>query len=103
MAWKTIMRADDLWGGEMVGVRIEGRALLLVNVDGQVRAYEDRCLHLGMPLSRGKLSGPVLVCSAHRWEYDVCTGRGINPEGITLRSFAVQIADGAILVDVDGG
>ena len=96
------MRAEDLWGGEMVGVQIDGQPVLLVNLNGEVHAYEDRCLHRAMPLSRGKLSGTVLVCGAHRWEYDLCTGHGINPAGIALRSFAVQIADGAILVDVDG-
>jgi toluene monooxygenase system ferredoxin subunit len=87
----------------MIGLRIDGRPVLLVNVGGEVRAYDDRCLHRGLPLSQGKLTGHVLVCGAHQWAYDACTGHGVNPSGMALRSYPVRIADGDILVGLDGG
>jgi toluene monooxygenase system ferredoxin subunit len=102
MTFKPALRQDDLWIGEMTSVSIEGRPVLLVNVDGNVCAYEDRCRHLGRPLSDGKLAGNRLICTAHAWEYDACTGRGINPDNMALRRYAVRIAAGEILVDVDG-
>ena len=102
VAWRRVMRAEDLWGGEMIGVCVDGRPVLLVNLEGVVRAYEDRCAHLAMPLSRGKLSGNVLVCGSHAWEYDACTGRGVNPAGIALRCYGVRIDDGNILVSLRG-
>ena len=101
MPFKTTLRQDDLWIGEMIGLEVEGRRVLLVNVEGEVCAYEDRCLHRSLPLSLGRLAGNRLVCGAHGWEYDVCTGQGLNPTGVALRRYPVRIADGDILVDVD--
>jgi len=101
MTFKPALRQDDLWVGEMTGVKVEGRPVLLVNVGGMVCAYQDRCRHLARPLSLGTLSGNRLICAAHAWEYDACTGRGLNPAGVALRRYAVRIAAGEILVDLD--
>jgi toluene monooxygenase system ferredoxin subunit len=93
--------ADDLWRGEMRAIRVGQRPVLLVNVEGCVRAYEDRCAHQGIALSAGRLNGCVLTCSAHDWQYDVCTGRGINPSSAALKPYPVEVQDGRILVCFD--
>jgi toluene monooxygenase system ferredoxin subunit len=102
VSFRPALREDALWIGEMAGVKVDGRAVLLVNVEGTVCAYEDRCLHRAWPLSLGKLAGGRLVCAAHEWEYDACTGRGINPGGVALRRYDVQVVAGQILVDISG-
>src|SRR5262245_35085257 len=99
--FRPAIRLDDLWSGEMTSVLVAGRRVLLVNVDGDVAAFEDRCLHKGVPLSNGTLAGRILTCSAHEWAYDVTTGCGINPASICLRRFPVLVADGVIQVDVE--
>ncbi len=101
MICRTALRKDDLWVGEMVGVDVDGRRVLIVNVDGNICAYEDRCLHKALRLSQGKLVGTRLLCRAHLWEYDVCTGEGINPSGIALRRYGVHFDEGEILVTID--
>jgi len=102
MAFLAVMREEELWTGEKVGVEVAGQKLLLINVDGVVRAFEDRCAHQGWPLSRGTLAGRELTCALHRWRYDACTGIGLNPAGVALRSYPVAILDGEISVDLDG-
>jgi toluene monooxygenase system ferredoxin subunit len=99
---KRALREEELWIGEMVGLKVEGRPVLLVNVEGTVCAYEDRCLHRAWPLSLGKLAGNRLVCAAHEWEYDACTGRGLNPDGVALRRYDVEVVAGEIFVDLGG-
>ena len=101
MTFKVVLREEELWIGEMTGLEVEGRPVVLVNVEGTVCAYEDRCRHLARPLSQGRLTGDRLVCAAHAWEYDACSGRGINPDGVALRRYPVRIAGGEILVDLD--
>jgi len=103
MALRVVLREEELWSGEKVGVEIEGRKLLLVNVDGVVRAFEDRCAHQSWPLSRGSLESRELTCALHRWRYDACTGLGVNPTGVALRCYRVAVVDGQITVDLDGG
>jgi len=102
MTFRRALGEAELWTGESVGVEVEGRKILLCNVDGRVSAFDDRCAHQGWPLSRGTLVAAELTCALHGWRYDACTGAGVNPRGVALRAYPVRIADGDILVDVDG-
>ena len=36
MGWRAVLREEELWIGEKLGLEIEGRKLLLVNVEGAV-------------------------------------------------------------------
>jgi toluene monooxygenase system ferredoxin subunit len=100
MAFQKVATLGDFWSGEMRGLVVAGRKVLLINLDGIIYAYEDKCAHLGVPLSDGHLRGAHLTCRAHQWEYDLCTGKGCNPATARLRAFAVQVHHGDILVDV---
>lgn len=91
---------DDLWEGELAPAVVGGVPVVLIRTAAGVQAYEDRCAHLGVRLSEGTLDGRVLTCRAHHWQYDVVTGRGVNPQSACLSRFAVEIRDGAIYVDV---
>ncbi|MET0594776.1 MAG: Rieske 2Fe-2S domain-containing protein [Polyangiaceae bacterium] len=102
MSFDEAASLDDLWIGEKLGVVVRGKPVLLVNVDGNVCAFENRCRHKGVPLSDGKLEGHVLTCAVHGWVYDARTGAGINPESVALPRFPVRIEGNAILIDVEG-
>ena len=101
MAFRKVANLEELWDGEMAALEIDGRIVLLVHVDGGIHAYADSCPHLGTRLSQGSLRSKVLACATHGWEFDVCTGQGINPKTACLESFAVKVESGDILIDVD--
>jgi len=101
MAFQKVATLDELWEGEMIALEIEEHVVLLVNVQGTIRAYADSCPHLRTRLSKGSLRRNVLICSTHGWEFDVNTGQGINPETACLESFAVKVEDGDIFLDLD--
>lgn len=90
--------ADDLWAGEMEAFDVGDAEVLLVNVDGEFRAYDAICPHQSVPLVEGTLEGGVLTCRAHQWSFDACTGRGLNPCGEQLRTYPIRIVDGKVLV-----
>ena len=94
-----VARLSDLWSGELTGVVAGGTKLLLIRLGDRVYAYEDRCSHLGLKLSEGRLDGSVLTCRGHEWQYDVTTGCGINPASACLRAFPVSIVNGEVWVD----
>jgi toluene monooxygenase system ferredoxin subunit len=96
--WTFALELAELWDGEMTGVRVADRDVLLVNVGGVVHAYEDRCPHASAKLSEGELSATTLRCGSHHWEFDVASGAGINPRNCRLRTFEVQVVDGAVFV-----
>ena len=85
----------------MVGLNVNGSHILLVNVDDHIHAYADACPHQKSRLSEGGLMGKTLRCARHHWEFDVCTGQGINPRNACLKAFPVSIESRDILLDVD--
>jgi toluene monooxygenase system ferredoxin subunit len=100
MAFQKIAKVADLWSGEMMALECEGQPVLLVNLEGAIRAYADSCPHLRTRLSEGSLLGNVLVCSAHGWQFDALTGEGVNPRTACLKSFAIQLENEDILLDI---
>jgi toluene monooxygenase system ferredoxin subunit len=101
VSFVEVLAESELWIGEMRPVRVAGRRLLLLRTERGVHAYEDRCPHLGHPLSRGTLDGSTLTCSAHEFRFDADSGRGRNPENLQLTAVEVACRHGKILIDVD--
>jgi toluene monooxygenase system ferredoxin subunit len=101
VTFRKVASLDDLWSGEMLGLEVGGNSILLVNVDDHVYAYADACPHQKSRLSEGILMEKTLRCARHHWEFDVCTGRGINPQNACLKAFPVSIESRDILLDLD--
>ncbi|HVZ35637.1 MAG TPA: Rieske 2Fe-2S domain-containing protein [Polyangiaceae bacterium] len=101
MSFREVCRDDELWVGELKPAVVAGVAVILVRTDAGVFVYRDRCPHLGVPLSQGKLEGCALTCAAHHFQYDVHSGRGINPRGLALIAYPVLRNAGIISVDVE--
>jgi toluene monooxygenase system ferredoxin subunit len=96
------MPAADLWAGELTGVRLGEKKIVLVNVGGEIRAFADRCPHLGFQLSEGDIEGRTLTCANHGWEFDALTGRGTNPGNCQLTVFDTRVRDGQIEILAPG-
>jgi toluene monooxygenase system ferredoxin subunit len=102
-AFERAALVDELWDGEMAARTVGGRKVLLVRLGDAIRAYEDRCVHLGVALSEGQLDDRVITCSAHHYQYDALTGQGVNPRAACLTRFPVRVEGGAIWVDPAAG
>ena len=102
MTRAAVLRESELWVGEMRGLVVEGRRLLLVRTEEAICVYEDRCAHLGLPLSAGKLENGVITCPHHRYAYDARTGRGINPGNVALKPLASCVRGQDIEVELGG-
>jgi toluene monooxygenase system ferredoxin subunit len=98
LTWTPVMDFDELWEGDLTGVQVNRTNVLLLNVDGEVRAYLNRCPHQAWPLEEGDLDGRELTCANHHWVFDAVSGKGINPEDCELTAFPVKIEDGTIWV-----
>ncbi len=92
--------ADDLAEGEMVGVEIGGRQVLLARVNGEIRAIENVCPHRQFPLHRGSIDGYTVTCSYHGGQFDLRTGECVKHPTITVpsESFRVEVlSDGSLV------
>ena len=102
MSFRKVASLDDLWSGEMIGLEVDGNCILLINLDDHIYAYADACPHQKSRLSEGTLMGKTLCCARHHWEFDVCSGHGVNPQNACLSMFPVAFEKRDILVDLDG-
>jgi toluene monooxygenase system ferredoxin subunit len=100
MARHEVAKLGELWDGEMRGVLVDGRHLLLVKLDGCMHAYADRCPHLGTKLSTGTFEDGVITCAAHCFEFDARTGAGVNPRNARLHIYAVAVEGDDVLVEL---
>ena len=100
MSLVEAMPESELWIGELRQVRLQGGRVLLLRTDAGIFAYEDRCPHLGLPLSSGTLDGHTLICAAHQFQFDATTGQGINPGCLRLRAYPVECQAGVICVEL---
>ena len=48
--------------------------LLVIHHDGQVKAVDNRCPHLGFPLDQGSIQDGILTCHWHHARFDVSSG-----------------------------
>lgn len=103
---------------------IAGREIGLARQGGEVRAYENSCLHQGGPVCDGRVVGKVetilaadkttrgerfsdteihIVCPWHGYEYDLLTGRCAADAELRLRSFPVSVVGGEVYVHIADG
>ena len=97
-----LLDLDELWIFEGRAFRIGRHRLFVLRLPDRVRCYEDRCPHLGFPLSEGHIEGNVLVCAAHGWVFDLESGLGLNPRNCRLRTYPLCIEAGKVVVELEG-
>jgi len=75
----------------MKKISVQGKEILIVNVNGSFYAIENACTHEWGALSAGTLEGNVVTCPRHKSKFDVTTGKVVSPPKMIL--FHPKIAD----------
>ena len=98
--WIQIARLDECPAGTALERVAEERMIALYNVEGAIYALDGVCPHQGGPLGKGALSGCIVTCPWHGWQFDVRSGQHqLNPRNLQPR-FAVRVEEDWILVDL---
>ncbi len=102
--FEQVAKLADLPPGEITAVEVDGKSILLVNVDNEVYAFWNVCpVDDRSPLDGGRLAGTALVCPWHNCAYDARSGRRVDdrPQDPGLAVLPVAIRDGAVEVAVN--
>jgi nitrite reductase/ring-hydroxylating ferredoxin subunit len=97
-------------------VQAGGREVGVLRWKDRFYAVHNRCPHQKGPLCLGVVSGrlgslrpgsmdvdeenPVIACPWHGWEFDLRRGRALWEEGYAVKTVAVQVVDGRVLLEV---
>jgi nitrite reductase (NADH) small subunit len=101
MRWVKAARLEEVPPGTGRAVEIEGRPIALFNVEGTIHALDGLCPHQGGPLGEGTLSGNVVMCPWHFWEFDVVKGHAPDLPDAVIRKYPVTLRDGDILLEIE--
>ncbi len=95
-------KTSDIPPGKMLKVSVDGRDVLVANIDGEYCATDDSCTHSGSSLSEGKLDGCVITCGWHAAEFDCKTGKLVKfPAKIRdLTSYNVVVESDSVFVEL---
>jgi 3-phenylpropionate/trans-cinnamate dioxygenase ferredoxin subunit len=92
----------ELERGKMKQINVDGRRLLLANVDGHFYVVDDTCSHEDASLAKGSLKGELLKCPLHGSRFNVRTGEVLeDPAEENLRTYPVRVEGSSILIQIE--
>ena len=85
-------------------VQVDGTDILVVNIDGDIRALQGICSHEYFELDKGFLTGDTLTCALHLSRFDLETGEALDPPAeLPLAVYPVVVEDGRVVIEVPDG
>lgn len=102
MGFVKVASAKALVAGKMVGAEVDGKPILVANVDGKYYAIGDKCTHRGCKISGGTLKeNGVVECPCHGSNFDVKTGNVVKgPAKTPELAFKVKVEKDDVLVEI---
>ncbi|MFB6352787.1 MAG: Rieske (2Fe-2S) protein [Halobacteriales archaeon] len=82
-------------------VRAGGHAIGLFHHEGTFYATDNRCPHMGFPLTDGTVEDGVLTCPWHHARFELSCGDTFDPFADDVRTYPVEVRDGSVYVDPD--
>jgi len=95
-------KASDIPPGKLQKVSVDGKEIVVANIDGNYFAMDDTCTHQGASLSDGKLEGSTVTCDWHGAQFDCKSGKLAKfPAKINdLKSYNVVVESDDVFIEV---
>jgi nitrite reductase/ring-hydroxylating ferredoxin subunit len=78
-----IAKVDEIPAGKTKHVEVNGKEIMIANMNGKFYALDDRCAHMNAPLSMGNLTGDVVTCPFHGAKFNITSGKKISEPVLT--------------------
>lgn len=102
MAWQRVSSLSSIPDDGVTGVKLDGAAIALYKLDGQVYATHGICTHALALLAEGFVEDGKVECPLHQGQFDIRTGKALcSPVTENLRTYAVRIDGDDVLVDLE--
>jgi len=90
---------DDLREDGREIVAPAGKSVALFHHDGEVYAVDNRCPHMGFPLSEGSVDDGILTCHWHHARFELACGDTFDIWADDVQTYPTQVRDGAVWID----
>jgi len=82
-------------------VQANGHSVALFHHDGEVYAVDNRCPHMGFPLSKGTVENGILTCHWHHARFELACGDTFDIWADDVQTFPTDVRDGQVYLDPD--
>lgn len=95
--YMAIAPASELPVNERLFVEVNGKAIVVFNLAGNLYAIGDVCTHDDGPLGDGDLEGQEIVCPRHGAKFDLPSGKATAmPAVVDIPAYPVRVRNGQI-------
>jgi nitrite reductase/ring-hydroxylating ferredoxin subunit len=95
-----LARLSEVQAAGCLTVQAEGHTLALWSYGNEVYAVDNRCPHMGFPLSQGSIKDGILICHWHHARFDLASGGTFDQFADDVRAFPVTLRDGEVWADL---
>ncbi|WP_049972084.1 Rieske (2Fe-2S) protein [Haladaptatus cibarius] len=92
--------ADELREEGRLLVNRNGKSLALFYHEGKFRAVDNRCPHMGFPLTEGSVEDGILTCHWHHARFELSCGDTFDPWADDVQAFPIEERDGDVYVNI---
>jgi nitrite reductase/ring-hydroxylating ferredoxin subunit len=71
-------KVSEITNGQMKHAEINGKEIVIANLDGKFYAFAERCGHMNARLSRGNINQNIVTCPFHAAKFDITSGKKIG-------------------------
>ena len=89
--WLFAGALSDIPQGGVKAAEIGGEKVLLSRQGAVVTCFQNACAHLGMTLDAGEVSGGIITCPHHEFQYDLSSGECLTAPEVALQAHAVRV------------
>ena len=82
-------------------IEYQETGIVILRTGEVITAFYDSCPHASWRLSEGWMSGNVLECPGHGWQFDVVNGQCLDVPAYCLRPVAVSISGEKLQLELD--
>jgi nitrite reductase (NADH) small subunit len=87
--------------GKVAEAEVEGVAVCLANVGGELSALDNWCPHRRGPLGQGWIERDCVVCPWHSWTFHVKTGEAEFPANERVETFPLRVEGEDVMIDIE--
>ena len=94
-------KTTEIIPGQMKKISVDGKEIIVANIDGNYFAIDDTCTHSGASLSEGKLENSTITCDWHGAQFECKTGKLVKfpAEIANLKSYNVIVESDDVIVE----
>jgi Fe-S cluster biogenesis protein NfuA/nitrite reductase/ring-hydroxylating ferredoxin subunit len=100
LSWHLALPADEVPVDAVWGVEVEGRRVLIANLEGELRAYTNACPGTALALDAGAVSAGTITCPWHGCRFDLRGGRRLDAAGPGLAIVPIAVRGGEVCIGI---